>query len=42
MNFEERQKESEAMAAQAQKLLKYGVFAVFGFGALMFAAKAFR
>ena len=40
--FEERQVQSEALVANSQMLLKYGVFAVLGFAGIMFAVKVIK
>ena len=40
--FEERQTQANAIASQGQNLLKYGVFGLLGFGALMIGLKGAR
>ncbi len=40
--FEERQTQANAIASQGQNLLKYGVFGLLGFGALMIGLKVAR
>ena len=40
--FEERQTQANAVAAQGQNLIKYGVFGLLGFGALMIGLKVIK
>ena len=40
--FEERQTQANAVAAQGQNLIKYGVFGLLGFGALMIGLKVVK